>query len=90
MTEGEIEDLIIELLAAEAQRDPDDLRRELRNAGPSMPVDSLLAAEVLTEVEERCRVSLPATAETAKNLRSVSTFAHAIWTILHEQIMEST
>ena len=78
VTVEEIEALIIELLAVEAAKDPADLRRELMTAGATMPVDSLLAAEVLAAVEERCGVSLPTTAENAANLRSVTTFARAV------------
>lgn len=74
----EIEELILELLAEDAGRPVAVLRDELLERGDMMPVDSLLAAEVLVRVQERVGVELPATAETALALRSVQTFAVAV------------
>ncbi len=74
----EIETLILELLAEDAGRPMADLRAELLERGEMMPVDSLLAAEVVARIQERVGVELPATAETAKALRSVRTFAVAV------------
>jgi acyl carrier protein len=73
-----IEDLIIELMAAQSHREPAALRAHLEELGGELPVDSLLAAEVLAEMEARLGVTLPATAETSRNLRSVSRFAEAL------------
>lgn len=78
MTHDEIEAVILDALAAQAGCEPDELRRQLEEGGEELPIDSLLAAEVLTEVEERCGVRLPATPENAKNLTAVATFAAAI------------
>lgn len=78
MSLDDIIDLIIDLLAQDAGRDPQGLRRELEQLGETLPVDSLLAAEVLTRVETAVGLSLPATAETALALRSVQTFAVAV------------
>ncbi len=50
-----------------------------------MPVDSLLAAEVLARVQEQCEVELPTSAETARALRSVKTFAQAVWDLLPKE-----
>lgn len=78
MTLREIEALILELLAEDAGRPVAELREELAARGEMLPVDSLLAAEVLARVQERVGVQLPATAETARALRSVRTFAVAV------------
>jgi acyl carrier protein len=78
MSLDEIIDLIVDLLAQDAGRDSQELRRELEELGETLPVDSLLAAEVLTRVESAVGVSLPATTETARALRSVQTFAVAV------------
>lgn len=82
MTKDDIEWLIIELLAEDNGQDAADLLQELTAAGANLPVDSLLAAEVLARVQERYKVELPTSAETAKALRSVKTFAQAVWDLL--------
>jgi acyl carrier protein len=79
-----IEDRIIELLAEQGHQDAGQLRDELEALGDELPVDSLLAAEIVAEIEEIFGISLPATAETAENLRSVKKFARAIWDLLTE------
>lgn len=78
----EIEDLILELLAEDAGRPVLELREELLERGEMMPVDSLLAAEVVARIQERVGVELPATAETARALRSVRTFAIAVYDLV--------
>lgn len=80
----EIEDLIIEFLADDAGLDPADMRHQLEAAGDDLPIDSLLAAEVVSRVEERCGVSLPATAENARHLKTVRSFAEAIAELVTE------
>ena len=85
MTEEDIEWLIIELIAQDNGQVAADLLEELSAAGEHLPVDSLLAAEVLARVEEQCGVSLPTDAETAKALRSVKSFAQAVWDLLPEE-----
>ncbi|MDR6175476.1 acyl carrier protein [Nocardioides zeae] len=82
MTKDDIEWLIIELIAQDNEQAAADLLEELSAAGEHLPVDSLLAAEVLARVEEQCGVSLPTDAETAKALRSVKSFAEAVWNLL--------
>ena len=71
-----------ELLAEDARRPVEELREELSAQGEMLPVDSLLAAEVLARVQERVGVELPATAETARALRSVRTFAVAVYELV--------
>ncbi|HOU23500.1 MAG TPA: acyl carrier protein [Anaerolineae bacterium] len=78
MNQREVEDLIIDLLAQDAGRTPADLREELAERGESLPIDSLLAAEVIARIEERLGIRYPATAESARNLGSVEAFAQAI------------
>lgn len=85
MTEEDIEWLVIELIAQDNGQVAADLFEELSAAGEHLPVDSLLAAEVLARVEERCGVSLPTDAETAKALRSVKSFAQAVLELLPKQ-----
>ncbi len=85
MSQAEIMELILELLADDAGRPVEELREELRVGGETLPVDSLLAAEVLARVQERVGVELPATAETARALRSVETFAG----VVHELVLEA-
>jgi acyl carrier protein len=84
MDQQAIEDMIIELLAEEAGTVPAALRLRLEEAGDELPVDSLLAAEVVVRVEERCGVQLPATAETARCLRSVRDFAAMVCHLVTE------
>lgn len=74
----EIEDVIVGLLAETAGTDADALRMELEDLGEWLPIDSLLAAEVLARVEEIYGVTFPATSEASANLRSVTAFAQAI------------
>lgn len=78
MNQREVEDLIIDLLAQDAGRPPADVRRELEDLGESLPIDSLLAAEVIARIEDQLGIRYPATAESAKNLSSVTAFARAI------------
>lgn len=85
MDRREIEDLIIGLLAEDAGRDPEALREELEDLGELLPIDSVLAAEVLARVEAAYGMRFPATAEASKNLRSVVNFADAILQLIREQ-----
>lgn len=88
-TVGNIIDVIIALLAQDASRDPEELRSSLEAFGEELPIDSLLAAEVLARVEERFEVRLPATVESSRNLRSVVRFAQAIHAFAVEQELQA-
>jgi acyl carrier protein len=81
----DIEDVILELLAENARRPVAELRAELQHDGLTMPVDSILAAEVIGRLQERVGVRLRATAETARALRSVQTFAEAVYALVVEK-----
>jgi acyl carrier protein len=85
MDRREIEDLIIGLLAKDGGRDPEALREELDDLGELLPIDSVLAAEVLARVEAAYGVEFPATAEASKHLRSVVNFADAILELVRKQ-----
>jgi acyl carrier protein len=82
MDQRAIEDMIIELLAEEAGTVPATLRARLEELGEELPIDSVLAAEVVTRVEQRYGVELPATAETARCLRSVRQFAAMVYRLV--------
>lgn len=85
MTREEIEWLILELIAEDNEWVAAELLDELAAAGDHLPVDSLLAAEVLARVQEKVGIELPTTAETARALRSVKTFAQAVWELLPKE-----
>lgn len=77
-TQRAIEDVIIELLAQDGGVNPADLRRQLEEQGPGLPIDSLLAVEVLVRVEQRFGVQLDANPATAEAMQSVAEFASTV------------
>jgi acyl carrier protein len=90
MNQPDLETLIIEHLARYMGVLAGDLRRDLEERGQHLPIDSVLAAAVLADVEAACGVSLPATAERAESLRSVTAFAAAILDLLQDDEAEAT
>jgi acyl carrier protein len=78
LTQADIEELILELLAEEAGLTVAELRAQLIALGSEMPLDSLLAVEILVRVQDATGVVLPATEETARALLSVREFAAAV------------
>jgi acyl carrier protein len=74
----DIEDIILGFLADDDGCSVEQLRKELLGGGQDLPLDSLLAVEVLARVQHATGVKLPATAETAFALRSVRGFALAV------------
>jgi acyl carrier protein len=78
VSQAEIEDLIVGLLAEHAGVHVTELRAQLIGLGEEMPLDSLLAVEILVRVQEAAAVTLPATEETAQALLSVRGFAAAV------------
>lgn len=78
MEQGQIEHIILSFLAEDAGRDPDGLRADLERAGEELPVDSLLAVEVLARVQRVTGVTLRPSPDTARALRSVRGFALAV------------
>lgn len=85
MTEREVEDIVLELLAAEQGLEPKHLREQLEAEGAEMPFDSVLMVEVLVSVEQRCGVRIPPDPETARTLGSVRDFARKIVELLREE-----
>ncbi|WP_204808749.1 acyl carrier protein [Mycobacterium riyadhense] len=73
-----IEEIILGFLAEDAGCSVDQLRAELAAGGVELPVDSLLAVEVLVRVQNATGARLPATPDTALALRSVHQFALAV------------
>jgi acyl carrier protein len=74
----EIVGIVIEFLAEYQQRPAEDVHEELAAKGQDLPVDSVLVMEILTRVEERFGVSIPADAEAGRSLRSVWAFAETV------------
>jgi acyl carrier protein len=75
---SDVIDIVVRLLAEERQESEADIRVWLEEAGPDMPIDSLLIVEILARVEEECGVRIPADADAARSMRSVRTFAEAV------------
>jgi acyl carrier protein len=73
-----VEEVILTFLAEDDGCSVEQLREELLGGGQDLPVDSLLAVEVLVRVQNATGVKLPATPETAFALRSVRGFALAV------------
>jgi acyl carrier protein len=87
VTVDEVEAAIIECLSEDKDvgLSPEELREHLEGAGPELPIDSVLAAEMLPALEERFGVRLPANFSTAYNLRSVQRLARQVAAIVYEQ-----
>jgi acyl carrier protein len=75
----EVQSKIIQLLAADLETTPEQLSQQLTAAGPDLPIDSLLAAEILVGIEAQFGVRLPADEATARNLKSVQRLAQQVW-----------
>lgn len=78
MTYDEVEDLILGLLAERAEVTVEQLRAELAELGEELPIDSLLAVEIVVLVQNATGVVLPATEETAQSLLSIRGFVTAV------------
>lgn len=78
LTVDEIVDIVIGLLAEKAGVPADQMRAQLEAAGPELPVDSVLIAEVLSRVEKACGARIPADAEAARSTGSVMAFARTV------------
>lgn len=70
--------LIIEFLAELQEKTAPEVRAELEDGGAELPVDSLLIVEILTRVEERYSIAIPADRQSAQATRSVQAFARAV------------
>jgi acyl carrier protein len=85
MDEAAVQAVILDLLAQDLGRDRQTLVDELRKKGPGMPIDSLLAVDILTTLEDRLGVRLPEDHLTAASLRSVRGYARRVCAIAAEQ-----
>lgn len=74
----DIVSVVIEFLAELQDRTAAEVRSELEQEGAELPVDSLLIVEILTRVEERYSIAIPADRESAQATRSARAFAHAV------------
>lgn len=75
---GEVVDVVVGLLAETEGRPVSEVRAQLAVSGPDLLIDSLRIVEILTRVEERCGVSLPADPAIASSTRSVLSFARVV------------
>jgi acyl carrier protein len=93
MGQRTVEDVIIEFLAEVGHTTPAELRRCLLERGDELPIDSLRTVEVLVRVQNHFEVRLPINAETAHCLRSVTTFAAKVNSLIdetrHKAVQES-
>ena len=74
----EVVDVIVDLLAEEEGRPAREVMAELAASGADLAIDSLRVVEILTRVEERYGVLLPADPVIARSTRSVLSFAQAV------------
>ncbi|MGI5144281.1 acyl carrier protein [Streptomyces sp. CA-106110] len=74
----DIVSVIIDLLAEYDGSSPEEVRAELEQGGLELPVDSLLIVEILTRIEERYSIAIPADREAAQATRSVRAFSAAV------------
>lgn len=70
--------VVIEFLAELEARPAAEVRAELQETGAELPVDSVLIVEILTRVEERYGIEIPADRQSAQATRSVHAFAAAV------------
>ncbi len=88
-TISEIVDVVIEFLAEYRGIPADELYEELAAKGAELPVDSVLVVEILTRVEERFAIRVPADAQAGRSLRSVWAFAETVHEAIQQQMKES-
>lgn len=74
MDQRSVEDVLLELLAEGQHTSADELRARLVTAGEDLPIDSILAAEIVAGVQDRYGIRLPL-AGAGEYLSSVRAFA---------------
>ncbi|MFE0654393.1 acyl carrier protein [Streptomyces sp. NPDC059534] len=87
-TVQEIVDITIGFLANHQGRSVGEVYEELAARGQELPVDSVLVMEILTRVEQRFDVSIPADAEAGRSLRSVWAFAETVYDTMQAEEQE--
>ncbi|MET9462588.1 phosphopantetheine-binding protein [Streptomyces canus] len=75
---GDIVSVVIEFMAELQEKPAPEVRAELEDGGAELPVDSLLIVEILTRIEERYSIAIPADRQSAEATRSVQAFASAV------------
>jgi hypothetical protein len=63
--------LVMETLAQMKRRDPTELERELKQAGPECPFDSIYLARVAVKVARRLGFKIKPSAKIAQSFKSV-------------------
>jgi hypothetical protein len=63
--------LVMETLAQMKRRDPAELERELKQAGPECPFDSIYLARVAVKVARRLGFKIKPSAKIAQSFKSV-------------------
>jgi hypothetical protein len=76
--------VIIEALAVRQDKTPAGLRAELLTEGRGLPVDSVLIAEILTDIEARYKIHILADAQAARSTGSVQAFAQTVHRVITE------
>lgn len=77
--------VVLDFLAEHEGVSSDNLRSELEQGGRELPVDSLLVVEILTRIEERYQVAIPADRQAAGATGSVEAFAAAVLDAIMER-----
>jgi acyl carrier protein len=74
----QVVDVVVDLLAEEEGRPAREVMAELAASGADLAIDSLRIVEILTRLEQRYGVLLPADPVIARSTRSVLGFAQAV------------
>jgi acyl carrier protein len=78
VTADEIVDVVVDLLAEAEGRPVSEVMAELAVSEPDLAIDSLRIVEILTKVEKRYEVCLPADPIIARSTRSVLSFSQVV------------
>ncbi|SMF86226.1 MULTISPECIES: phosphopantetheine-binding protein [unclassified Streptomyces] len=81
----DIVSVVIEFLAELQEKTAAEVRADLEDGGAELPVDSLLIVEILTRIEERYSIAIPADRQSAQATRSVQAFARAVQEAINER-----
>ncbi|MEV7676257.1 phosphopantetheine-binding protein [Streptomyces sp. NPDC088752] len=82
---NDIVSVVIEFLAELQEKTAAEVRADLEDGGAELPVDSLLIVEILTRIEERYSIAIPADRQSAQATRSVQAFARAVQEAINER-----
>lgn len=76
--QAEVESFILAELAGREGCPPEELRARLRESGEEIAYDSIVLVAVMTSVEEEFGVRLKVDLPTARDMRSVRSFAERV------------